>query len=465
MEDTEHPFDPWADQSRVTTRRQLFKRVFNPLPKTAPTTKQAAGENQATVPRRTVLKGLVGLAAVLLTGKTLDRFFRRSSIVTPVGSASSSAYVQPNETIPLSPPPISPPPLQESPELPTNNLLESANEVLKLVPNTPQRIQAETFFTKTVLKQKQPDLIPQALKVAVGWENRANLLLAQYQLRREEKSKLQPLSPEKIQWATEQEMHPETLAVCLDAYPQALKLIGWAFNKDRRQFRPDLMYLINQNRLARDIDELAADDIMINPGGLAMLLRTESGWAVQLFSPLTEKYIIASLGLVNIGTKPALENVTPKEREADREALTKIIQTLKQQGLEYQIDNIVGSEGGAGDISGGAIAMQMRIQRVLTIMKTIIEYNKQAPEELKIDPNPFTPKSAAIYVWFFLAQGFEFPTKKGIEQRYGYLKGDENVIRDSLEAWNKDPNQVNKIYKAASNYWETFNPAQTLTQH
>lgn len=491
MDTQEGEFSPPDNKAPNPERRQLFRSALQPIIQTVkgttPLRSQAIPiktwqKEQARTPRRNVLKGLGSLAVAVGVGKAWDLLLHRPTAAKPTEQNPPSATPKPKEAIVQAQPlqevknvslvqinqplePMHKKEIGEKQELPKVDLHKPANEVLKLKPNTPQREQMETSFTQTVLKLKEYEPITKALKVVVGWENRAKLLLEQYQLRQEGEIKLKPLSPNKIKWAEKQEMHPETLAICLDAYPKAFKLIEWAFNKDRKKFRPDLVHLINQKRLALDIDKLSADDIMINPGGLAMLLRTEAGWAVKHLSSLTKEYMITSLGLVNIGTKPALDNVTSKEQEADREALTRIIQNIKQEGFEYQADNIVGSEGGEDDVSGGAIAMQMRIQRVLTIMETIMEYNKQAPEELKIDPNPFTPESSAIYVWFFLAQGFEFSTEEGIKQRYGYLKGYENVIKASLEAWNQDPNQVKKIYNAAKNYWENFSPAKTLTQH
>lgn len=330
-------------------------------------------------------------------------------------------------------------------EVRNNIFKQKLNEILSMSLDD-KRGTAESEFTERNCNFLTE--IDQALAVITHPAVRTKLLLKRYDLRQKGLEGLTPLSEPLIAWSVEQNLHPEILGLCLDVFPKAQEIINHLYAKGNGAFRPDLESKIKEGSFPPNLlPQLNAFQFMINAGGLAKLIWTETGSEVPfVFNGKTE-YV--GLGLVNIGQTPAINNFNPKYFPEYIKDLQSIIDSVNEKtGLRYQINNIPGSQASSSDISGGAVSTQM----MPNVIKKI--------EDLSGYLNPFDIKDAVLMSWIFLAMGEKVSNDK---YRFGYLKDIAQALQPdvcarirkaALTKWNPSETQVGKILQAAESYYD-----------
>lgn len=310
------------------------------------------------------------------------------------------------------------------------------NPILAEVPFTNKREALEHQYIAEVLKNPTLDVIDKGFWVITDPSLRARLLGERWKLRNEKRDGLTPLPADKLTWIKTQNIHPEILGICLDAYPKALTIID---------------ELMRKGKIRKD--QIPAEDSMINPGGMAELIDYETG----------DLHHFSRYAFTNIGEGLAIEqiNTGPKAFPKGVSDLRVLSQQLsKDTGFKFEPDKIVGSVWPEKAIileefkdlspdevkkkldelrsSGGAVGPQILPENVVLIHDlTEIHTDK------KIKLNVFDPTDAVIMAWIFLALK-------------GYWRNHEQDIRDALWRWNQKPEQVETIYGTAINYYNTF---------
>lgn len=99
---------------------------------------------------------------------------------------------------------------------------KTLNEILSLSHKDPERGALERKYVESARSLEEID---QGFWVVVDINERNLLLHKRSQLRLNQQEVLTPLTPEKIKWARENEIHPEALAICEDVYPKALSIM------------------------------------------------------------------------------------------------------------------------------------------------------------------------------------------------------------------------------------------------
>ena len=209
-------------------------------------------------------------------------------------------------------------------------------------------------------------------------------------------------------------IHPEILGICLDAYPKALKIIEELMVKEKIRK-----------------DQIPAEDVMINPGGIARLIDYETG----------DFHHFSRYAFTNVGEGIAIEQFKGDENELKRmvAALTALsLQISADTSLKFDPNRIVGSVPGNPEDGGGAISIQFMPDNALAIYN-LVKNNTREQHKL----NVFDPSDSAIMAWIFLAIK-------------GYWRNHELDIRDSLRRWNDSNVQIDTIYNTAVNYYNNF---------
>lgn len=311
----------------------------------------------------------------------------------------------------------------------------SAIEAIIPIPiGDPVRPKAEVEYAKHALTIKDIDI---GLMFLVDKIARRRLLDKRFEIRQNEKqANLTVLTQERIDWAEKNGILPEALGICLDAYPKARRIIEILKSDLRDDLRNNPQALI----------KIKPDDIMINPGGMAALVRVE-----------TDSFI-------DIGHVPAIKQINTRSSDYSNEnKLLKILcgKLSRDTGLLFDPENVPGSERGNAqeNISGGAIGMQFMPGTALAIYELFEKYNLS--RDLENDPelkfNPFNPESSVIGAWVFLARHERFTQG----ERFGYLRGDDEKMMFALRKWNNVPAVAKSTLSNAKDYWDKFIAAKT----
>lgn len=306
------------------------------------------------------------------------------------------------------------------------NKLSGLNAILALPLNTDERLVAEVNYAG---KTKALEDIDRGLWVLSRKEPRAALMEKRAQLRLIGHPNLTPLSSQQIEWAKSKRIHPEVLGVCIDAYPLAKDVVA----KLTPVLRPDLK------------EDISPDQLMINPGGMAMLICTETGFKLDPFKE-GDSY----RGFVSIGARPAVEeiNTEPNAFPQGIEALTELCAILSRNtGLNFNPTNIPGSIRGNPDmnLSGGAIGLQFMPGKALELYEIIGKTGEKF--------NPFDLTSSLVGAWVYLARQQVFP---GGVIRYGYQRNNPEAIKKAIEKWNPYRSQIEIILETAYDYYDRF---------
>lgn len=278
----------------------------------------------------------------------------------------------------------------------------------------PKRTQLENEYTD---RARQASEIDAGLMLVVDKDSRRRLLDRRFQIRQTEKqANLKILNQDRISWARNNGIHEEALGICIDAYPKAKRIIEVLFETKQ------------------------GDDMMINPGGMAALVRRE-----------TDSFI-------DVGDVPAIKQINLEAFPGDRDSLKTLCRKIsKDTGLKFVPENIPGSKRGDTNenLSGGAIGLQFMPSKALAIYELFEKYdlqrNLESDQELHF--NPFDPTSSVIGAWVFLAQHEDLGE---LGERYGYRRGDQEKMLKALMKWNNSKASAAKILEAASDYWNKF---------
>lgn len=343
--------------------------------------------------------------------------------------AGSAAVLGISSRTPDSPAAVTTTPPKESPD----RLL---NQILAETPFTNQRDALEHQYIAEVLREPTLAGIDRGFWVISKPSLRARLLDERWKLRNEKRDGLTPLPADKLTWIKAQNIHPEILGICLDAYPKALIIIG---------------ELMRKGKIRKD--QIPAEDSMINPGGMAELIDYETG----------DLHHFSRYAFTNIGEGLAIEqiNTGPKAFPKGISDLRTMSQQLtKDTGFNFEPDKIVGSVWPEKAIilekfkhlspeeikekldelrsSGAAVGPQIIPENVV-----LLHDMTEANTDKKIKLNVFDPTDAVIMAWIFLALK-------------GYWRNHEEDIKDALWRWNQKPEQVETVYGTAVKYYKKF---------
>lgn len=316
------------------------------------------------------------------------------------------------------------------------------SRVLKSELNSDRRNEAEQALFD---RAQTLDQIDKAFWGIANSSLRMKLLDKRYALRDKESFK------EQIKWAEENGIHPEVLAICMEAYADAKPVIQSELDKSKEGFRPDLAHKVKIGDLpAHYLDCIDAEKIMLSAGGAAKLICTETGIGDYITSS-DGREILVSYGFANIGTGPAISRI--KKGEKDEEYLRELVMELRSKtAYEFTAETIPGSLAGSKDATGGAIGPQERAGVALDLFRTY-------------GINPFDLRSCTKGIFIFFARGQKVSST---DLRYGYLKEsnydkDEKIIgvigrikKASGEKWNEDDKQLNQVLGANLSYISRF---------
>lgn len=299
-------------------------------------------------------------------------------------------------------------------------------------------------------------------------ELRAKLLNKRFDLRQNGSIKEAPKIPqEMINWAIEQKIHPEVLALCLENEEWGMNIIQKLINKSVKetgsigQFRPDFVDPARSKDLPPDLrkaiqeNKVAADTLMINAAGMAKLICTETGLEFPMVVGKDEKgndiRKIVSYGFTNTGDKKVTEQVGGNQ--AALNALSELFQKLqKDTGLNFSAANIPGSSMGEGDAAGGAIGPQFMPGTALEMYKLFENVGEKF--------NPFDPACAIVAAWVFLARSQHLSNRPGKDYREGYIKGRAPITLEyreyALGKWNQNQKQIDSVLGAAIDFANKF---------
>lgn len=299
---------------------------------------------------------------------------------------------------------------------PKKDYTAALNEILSLKPQSEKRKTLESNFFEIAAKENTLETVDKGLWVTSNAELRRKLLDLRYSLRSENKG-LTPIPEDKIAWAKAQGIHPETLGICLDAYDKAKNIIN---------------ILLHNKKLRDDTNDLKSDDVMINPGGMAKLVITETG--------------LSGYGFVNLGQGTVFGEINEDAYPNSKKSLTQLCQLTSQDtGIKFIPENIQGS------LRGGAFSIQFLPNNALRIYNLI-------KQETGHSLNIFNPTDATIMSWVFLAMHeWVGKNEEGLDDyRYGYLKGNEEYMEKALLKWNKNVPQMTSILATATDYYPKF---------
>lgn len=225
---------------------------------------------------------------------------------------------------------------------------KTLNEILSLSHKDPERVELEKKYVESARSLEEID---QGFWVIVDRNERNLLLHKRGQLRLNQQEGLTPLTPEKIKWATDNEIHPEALAICEGVYPKALEVMTrlqktGVFGSGKKPY-----------------------ERLISPGGMAAITKEE-----------TACFIL-------IGDHVAMDKF--KDYPKELQALKILAQQLSQlTGLNYDPKNIPGSE-------SGDIGFQMRPSTALEVLRDF--------QIIKEGFNIFDLESSTMGAYIYLA--------------------------------------------------------------
>lgn len=331
------------------------------------------------------------------------------------------------------------------------------NQILSTSPFTDERKGLENQYFGEIVVNPTVEEIDKGLWVSTDLFVRSQLLDARYELRK--RSILPEIPQDKNDWSFSQKIHPEILGICLDNYARAKGII---------------QKLIDSKRLRDDEVEVTADEAMINPGGMASLIATETAEPRFMGSRYAFTFIGEGLSVNELNTgnpnafptgikdletlcKEISENtgftffadkivgsVWPdKKRILEEEAKKKESERLTPEELKAKLDSLT--------TSGGAISIQFMPNNALKIYN-LVRDNVKDDSGKPIELNVFDVNDATVMAWVYLARH----ERVGDDFRYGYRRNQEIEIKLALAKWNPNPPQIEEIYETAVNYYNKF---------
>lgn len=342
---------------------------------------------------------------------------------------------------------------------------EQLNIILKLRLDDSKRKELELGFAKNASSLSDIDL---GLYCLVDPNARIALLEKRYNLRKENTAH-KPLSEQQSRWADKEGIHPETLAIALEAREIALKILRKILkDKGIRAFRQDIAKKIDLGELGPETLENLSNNpelMLLSAGGMARLIVTESGYGLPRESGILGRAIDKIIGsrdwimygFANIGKKPAVMMTIDQEefpKKANDQAITYLAKDLsKATGLEFYPENIPGSERDANSLTGGALGIQIMPSRAKSMLEAYRLYVEDGDPLL----HPLNPIGSAVMAYLFLAQGAV--VKDGYQP--GYIKGpllekDRDISQvfntEAVKTWNPNARQAFEIIKSDVTY-------------
>jgi hypothetical protein len=314
-------------------------------------------------------------------------------------------------------------------------------KILSLPPFSPERKKLEVEYASQVKNLED---------VEMGYRVLANIGPLQalrdftWDQRTKGKENLTPLPQKEIEWAWANGIHPEVLTQCKETYYQTLDTMVKIMKDDQKK-PSNLRFLRFKDNeqiptnLTRDEDiRKYVEQFLINPGGMAMLMKTETA------------------GAINIGSKIAWTQLKGSYIE-DLPKLQTLIKDLnKTWNLSYDMNNITGSQGCPDDkeecdnLSGGALGfLQLMPGHALEMFQKL--------GSLGVGYSPWDLKSAIIGGYIHLAREKKAgnrPDPAGVS--FGYKKGYPESIYYGLAKWNKHEPQIINVAYAANDYYDRF---------
>lgn len=314
--------------------------------------------------RRGMVGSLVAAAAGVALGWGLNKITaKKSAPQTPSGP--EPLYLRP--TVKYKPPPPE--------KLPNEGLLDL---ILDLKPNSKDRRHAEEVYFNRIATILDID---NGFRTIFDPGLRASLLDKRYELRANKEA-----IKDQAEWAQKQSIHPEVMGICLDVYEKAKEIID--------------------------------EKHLMNPGGMAMLILTETS------------------NFTDIGKSLAMEQIRPKVLPHALDHLVELFKRIRADtGLNYKVEQLPGSIAGEGDQSGGAVGLQFMPSTGLWV------YDMLKADGIKF--NPMDLESSVLGAWRLIAEN-------------GYRRGSETTIKRALTGWNRALAQITRIYGAAESYWLAF---------
>ena len=315
------------------------------------------------------------------------------------------------------------------------------DRILALDPLSDARGKKEQMYAK---KAQTLDDIDRGFWVIANVSARQVLLDKRWNLRENgQDSRLSPLDSKQKEWAQKHGMQPEVLATSLDAYRIARPLI----QSLRYQLRPGLALEEKENGVS-----VSVDDFMINPGGMAMLAQYETH------------------GFTQIGTARAVTQYNKGGNPNREKELVQYAKKLSEiTGHYFDPKKMVGSKrsgSGEGGAIGGLQIEPENLNELATLLaKTGYAYNAVDLTSSMVGAYVFL----AMEKWFWKDENGAIgadvsnrdsndPTidRDRIAKRFGYRRGDSQVIAYALAKWNDLPDEGKTVYDAAVDYYDTF---------
>ncbi|MCL5409957.1 MAG: hypothetical protein M1607_03800 [Patescibacteria group bacterium] len=421
----------------------------------SPDTQENNSQKRITTTRRKLLVATAAATPTLLAAGNLVKAFVQEA------NKANTPYKAPTKNPPTATPATHTQSERVIATTPTvsANITEKApmenplQQVLKLPLESSERQSAEADI---VTKAQSLQQIDQALWVVNNMNLRAQLIEKRYQLRSQRKDNLKPLNQAETKWALDHELHPEDIAIAQEAYTKASTIIAKLLTDKSHPFRPDIDLQIQRGRLPQSSQQLLlAQQMMINSGGMATLLSTETGVGKQFQIHKAGESRIVSVALSNIGQTPAIQVnklYSEEKKQSQYQQMADIFQHTT--GLVISSEQIPGSGGQApGDISGGAVSVQMLPDSILDIEQDVYRATGKYL-------NWADPVESVALAYIFLAKGWLV----GQGARFGYWRGTvidpkqgddvaEAMRQDALAKWNQDQQQQKKILDAANSYY------------
>ncbi len=277
---------------------------------------------------------------------------------------------------------------------------------------------------------------------------------------------LEPMSQEKIDWATDNGVDPRTLLISETAHKIAFELFA---------ARTDIFLEPLDENKRNNIDLVYR---LPGPGVIAKLMMTETGIDTGELDQNGQKKdpLYRYWGYVNIGSSPAINqtNTDPAYFPTSEQDLKWIANFCKTNiGIEYSADKIPGSTWREeyrekNEASGGAIGPQFMPINAKLFMKWF-EYANSSLDMKYPHPNPFDPLTGTVMTYLYVASEFhahhgEIQNGQAVTRVYkddqfirpGYLAGNETAMIAALRKWNNYTPQVNIAIQIGEDYYNKF---------
>lgn len=414
---------------------------------------------------------VAGVEAVdsLITAKKPDIPILPPLTLTPFPAPAPAIRVAEPIVTPKPRPSPTEQPNQTQPEQPSNT--DRLSQIASLQLSTPVRLAAEASYVSDIFAKNNPSTqdIDQGLWVITNPKMRQSLLTLRYNLRYSKADiKLTPLSDDKKEWTKEHGISFETLAIALDAYPKAKRILEAILKHDKAKFRPDIRYKEQIGLLPKGtFANLTAEQMMINPGGMAKLIITETGgitYEAENGQPAAHE------GFTTIGQHAAWDETNISIFPTGHISLDNLAKMLQYQtNINYKTKNIPGSARGDHQMnaSGGAVGIQIMPDNLMEILKIVNNPELQLADSDRW-LNVFDLTDATVLAWIFLARGVKVSNEDDAF-RIGYLRGpaDKNAPESTkkyyaklrnwaIKKWNPFEPQIDAIMQAADSYSDKF---------